>query len=120
MAFADPQSINISGTTTSLPRTGSGNGVGQFTSNDGAQTLSITQQSGKRIRRVALANLKKYSVNPLDTTLNVPVNASVSLVINQPVQGFTVAELTTMCTGLFTSLTASTNANLIKLLGGES
>jgi len=35
-------------------------------------------------------------------------------------QGFTLAEQTQLITGLTTWLTASTNANAIKLLGGEN
>jgi hypothetical protein len=41
-------------------------------------------------------------------------------VVDHPQSGFSQAELKDLCTGLMTNLTASTNANLVKFLGGES
>jgi len=121
MAYTDPQSINLTGSASSLPRvSGPANGSGQFMSNDGTLALDIKQSNGKRSSGIIRATIKKYSVNPLDTTLNVPVNASVFVGFNRPLQGFTVTELVTALNGLVANLQASTNANLIKFLGGES
>jgi hypothetical protein len=51
---------------------------------------------------------------------NKQVSASVFLVIDQPVVGFTAAELKDMVSGLLGLLSASTYSVTTKLLGGES
>lgn len=121
MAFADPQSVTISGTPTSLARTGSGIGAGTFGSNDGAIALDIRHSYGKaRNRRTIGFAHKKYAADPLRPTDNKPVNAGIRLVVDEPIQGYTPAELEALVVGFVTSLTAGTNANLKKLLGGEA
>jgi hypothetical protein len=42
------------------------------------------------------------------------------MVLDVPVNGFTTAEQVQIITGLTTWLTASTNANATKMVGGES
>ncbi|DAD52137.1 TPA_asm: coat protein [ssRNA phage Gerhypos.1_34] len=120
MAFSDPQSVNPGSGATSLPRTGQGAASGSFKSNDGTLTMDVNHIYGKRIRRSASVALKKYASDPTISGNSVLVGATVRLTIDQPIQGFSVAELTTLVTGLITNLTASSNANVVKLLGGES
>jgi hypothetical protein len=120
MAFADPQSITVSGTTSSLPRTGSGVGTGTFQSNDGSLTMDVRHSNGKRIRRTAGVTSKKYAADPLTPSQNVPVQASVRIVVDTPVQGFTNADLEALVVGFLANLSAGTNANLKKLLGAEN
>ncbi|DAD51652.1 TPA_asm: coat protein [ssRNA phage Esthiorhiza.1_7] len=121
MALSDPQSVNLTGTAASLPRTGGPvNGSGSFQSNDGTLSLEVKLSNTKRSSGIYRATIKKYSPNPLDTSVNVPVNASVFVGFNRPLQGFTVAEMVTALNGLVANLQAGTNANLQKFLGGES
>lgn len=120
--FSDPQSITI-GTTpgaVSLPRVGAGIGVGNFSSNDGSTQLTVQNTYGKRTRRVARVDYAKIAVDPLVPANNTKVSASAYLVVDQPVGGFTVAEIKDLVTGLATWLTASSGANITKLVGGEN
>jgi len=119
MAYSDPQTVTI-GSAATLPRTGSGVGTGTFSKDDGTIQLSVSHQNGKRIRRQARVSLSKISADPLLTNVNVRLSASAYIVVDVPNQGFTLAEQTQLITGLTTWLTASTNANAIKLLGGEN
>lgn len=119
MAFADPQSITID-TAISLPRVSSGTSGGGFSSNDGQTALSVSHAYGKRTRRTAAVVVKKFSSDPLVPTQNVPVSGTVRIVTDFPVQGYTAAEIEKVVAGLATWLTAGTNANLKKLLGGEN
>lgn len=118
--FADPQSITI-GSALTLPRTGTGVGTGRFQKDDGTVLMSITHQALKsRNRRTMRVDHSKIAVDPLVAAQNLRYSGSVYLVTDFPVVGYTVAEQVQVVTGLFTNLTASTNANLIRLLGGES
>jgi len=119
MAFADPQSVTV-GSAQSLPRTGQALNSGEFTSGDTAFKLSVSDQYGTRTRRQFRLDQNKIVTDPLFSTQNKRVSASVYLVCDHPKDGFTAAELKDLCTGLMTNLTASTNANLVKFLGGES
>lgn len=121
MAFADPQSITISGVTTPLPRTGSGIGVGGFSSADSSIMMDVRHSPSRtRTSRTIGITIKKYVADPLRPSDNVPVQATIRLVVNQPIQGYTPAELLAAIVGFTTNLTAGTNANLTKLLGGEA
>ena len=119
MAYSDPQTVTV-GTAATLPRVGSGIGTGSFSKDDGTIQLSVSHQNGKRIRRQARVSLSKISADPLLTNVNVRLSASVYIVVDVPNQGFTLTEQTQLITGLTTWLTAGTNANAIKLLGGEN
>jgi hypothetical protein len=120
MAFSDPQSVTVTGSASSLARTGSAIGSGSFSSNDGTVSLAVSSAYGKRVRRTARINLSKIAADPLVSANNIKYSASAFIVVDAPITGFTVAELTTLIHGLSTWLTASSDANAIKLLGGEN
>jgi len=120
MAYSDPQSVTIGGSATSLPRIGSGNGSGVFSTQDGSVQLLISNSYGKRNRRTARLTTKTLSADPLTPSNNVPVSGSFYVVADFPVQGIPVADQEALAAALATWLTASTNANLKKLLGGEA
>jgi hypothetical protein len=121
MAFSDPQSVTVSGAAQTLARTGSGLGTGTFGSSDGSYGMDIRHSYGKtRIRRTAGITNKKFAADPLRPTDNKPVNVTFRLVADVPLQGYTTAELVAIAVGFINSLTAGTNANLTKLLGGEA
>jgi hypothetical protein len=119
MAFSDPQSVTI-GSAQSLPRTGSGQTSGVFTKDDGTVKLEVSHSLGKRNRRIARVTQTKIVADPLITGTNLRLSSSVYIVVDVPPSGFTVAEQVQIITGLTTWLTASTNANATKLVGGES
>jgi len=93
--FADPQAIKQDGTTNvSFPRTGVGNGVGTWTSPDGLMVASVRQTSTKaRFRREMRIVVTKVSADALNPAINTPKSASVYLVVDQPIVGFTADEL---------------------------
>jgi len=118
--FSDPQSVTIGGVATSLPRVGSGLGQGVFQTPDSSTTLNVAHSYGKRNRRTAKLTMKTLSEDPLTPSNNVPVSGSFYVVADFPVQGITVDQQKDLAAALAVWLTASTNANLVKLLGGEA
>lgn len=120
MAFADPQSVLISGVTHSLPRTGSGPSNGTFKSNDGNVQLTVSSQYGKRFRRNVRLDFSKIAADPLVSSTSVKYSMSAYVVIDTPVTGFTVAEAKAVVDGLIGHLSATTGAAITKVLGGEN
>lgn len=120
MAFSDPQSITISGTANSLPRTGSGSASGTFVKDDGTVKLSVSHTYGKRTRRLIRVDHRKIAPDPLQPATNVPYTASVYMVVDAPSAGYSNAELKAIVDGFTAYLTASTGARVTQLLGGES
>lgn len=119
MAFSDPQSVTI-GSAISLPRTGQAIDSGVFTAADGNTVLTVSHQRGKRVRRTARIRYDKVVADPIVTGTNLRVSAGAYIVLDVPTVGFTTAEQVQIITALTTWLTASTNANATKMVGGES
>lgn len=119
--FLDPQTMTIAGVSTPLPRTPSQNSnrIGQFSSADGLNVLSIRQDStNARFRREIRISRKKVAADPI-SALNKEVSASVIIVVDEPKNGFNDADLTDLYTALTALLAAGGNAKLSQLLGGE-
>lgn len=120
MAFTDPQSITISGTTTTLPRVSSGEGKSKYTSSDGLISLVASTAYGRRQRHVLRLDHSKIAIDPLAPAMNAKVSASVYLVIDEPDMGYDNTELMALYAGFKTLITASSDALVSKVLGGES
>jgi len=120
LAFADPQSVTIGGVASSLPRTGSGVNSGTFTSNDGLIRLTVSSQYGKRTRRTLRLEHSKVAPDPLISSTNVKYSATVYMVVDTPVTGYTVAQQKELVDAFAAYLSASSGANVTKLLGGEN
>jgi ammonia channel protein AmtB len=121
VSFADPQSVTVSGSAISLPRTSSGQNAGTFTSADGLTQLSVASTIGKRTQRVLKLSQSKISADPLMPTTNVRSIQSCWLGFNGPSNGaFTVAESKALIDALVAYLSASTGARVTQLLGGEN
>lgn len=118
--LADPQSITIDGTAHSLPRVLTGTELGRFVSADAATSLEIETQSKGRRRTVARLRIRKVTSDPLVSTTNVRVDDTVALTINRPIDGFSDSEIEKQVAGFITWLTASSNANLKKIIAGEN
>lgn len=116
MAFADPQTV----LTQSLARTSSGVNSGSFTKDDGTRKLDVAHTYGRRTRRVIKLVDTKTAADPLNPTTNKPYSMSVSLVVDVPTFGYTVAEAKVIVDGLVAYLTASSGARVSQLLGGEN
>jgi len=119
--FADPQSVTINAVANSLPRTSSGTNSGAFTKDDGLVGLQVShQKTGKKTRHLIRLNHAKIAADPLLAGVNVKAQMAAYLVVEVPETGYTVTEAKQVADGLTAFLTASSGANVTKLLGGES
>lgn len=119
--FADPQSLTIGGTAVSFPRTSSSDGKGVYTPStlDRVLTLQSTQ-TANRARRISRLQRSKVAPDALFPAQNRPYDLTVSVLVNVPLFGFTTTEVVNEASGLLSWLTATSNANLTKLVGGEN
>jgi hypothetical protein len=122
MALADPQSIKISGTTTSLPRTSTGENKSEYTSADGTLDMLLSTQKGKRLRQVVRVDQSKITEDPFISTQNVEVGSSITLVIDRPRDrvGFNNTDTAALVAGFIEALTKEESKIITKLLAGES
>lgn len=117
--LADPQSITIDSAAISLPRVLTGTEVGSFVGPNTELTVASTAKNG-RVRTVARLNQSKVTTDPLVGSTNIFVNDSVALTINRPVSGYSDAEVLAQVKGFIAWLTASTDANLKKIIAKEN
>lgn len=120
MAFADPQSVTISGTPISMPRVSSGVGSGGFQSADGLTRLSVSHSYGKLTRRVIRLDQAKIAADPLLAGVNVRAEMAGYLVIQTPLTGYDNVQAKAVIDGFLAFLTASTGAKVAQVLGGEN
>lgn len=120
--LTDPLSITIGSSpgAVDVPRIIAGNNRSVYQSADGLVKVTFSSEYGKRVRRMARADLTKISADPFIPANNVQLGASVYMVFDHPTVGFTAAEMVDLMGGVTTLLTSSTNANATKLLGGQS
>lgn len=119
MALADPQSMTV-GTAVTLPRTITGEQSATYMAADGTIALLVTHQLVRGRRRTLVKATKKKVSTDVLTDVKSEITSSVNITFDRPNVGFTEAELIELVTGVFTWNTASTNANLKKVLGLES
>lgn len=120
MALEDPQSVTTTATHV-LPRIYKAQGVGTFVSPNSDLSLEVrpgVTQAGRNRKVVALSDSKVFT-DPA-TALPGRVSASVTLVIDTPMAGFTDEDTEKLTLGVLTWLTASTNKNLKKVVAGEN
>lgn len=120
MAFADPQSITISGSANSLPRTGSADNSGTFTKDDANLRLQMKHSYAKRNRSVIRLDHRKVAADPLIAAQNLLYSMSISIIVDRPPVGYSPTEVKAVLDGFLANLAASSGANTIKFLGGES
>jgi len=119
--LSDPQSVTINAVATSLPGTSRGSNASTYTKDDGNVKLSISHTyTSKRNRRMVRLDQRKIAADPLISAQNIEYKLGVYLVIDEPVTGFTVTERQYLVQALADWLKASTNANTIAVLGGQS
>lgn len=120
MALSDPQSITISGTTSSLPRVSTGDGKSSYQSADGLTRLTLSNAYGRRTRRVARIDVSKLTSDPFIPSSNVLVSMSNYIVFDTPPAGFTLSEAQAVYGGFKSLFTGSSDAMIVALLGGQS
>jgi len=122
VSFADPQSITISGTTYSMPRTSVGNNQAEYRSADGLLKLSASHAYGRRTRRVLRFDHSKIAAGLYDPSQNALYSMSNYIVFDVPALGvgYTNADVLAVYNGFKGLFTASTDALIAKTIGGES
>ncbi len=125
MSFADPQSVTYNGTALSLPRVSSSTNGGRFyvTGASGSDyTLELSHQYGKRTRRMARLNVGLVNANPFATGLSSYESTSVYLVVDTPAtNGIVDPAVAVLSVNALTGwLTATSNANALKLVQGQT
>jgi len=118
--FSDPQTLTLNSVANTLPRVSSGIDSGKFSKDDSNLKLAISHNYGKRNRRQVRVDFRKVAADPLATGFNKEYSMSTYLVIDHPPVGFTITEVKYVVDALSAFLTASTGANVTKVLGGES
>lgn len=118
--LADPQSLTLSQGAKTAARVLTGTTRGRFVAPDGTATLEVeTDGTANRQRTIVRVVDQKVAADPLTAVMQ-KVSASATLTINRPLATFTEAEIVSLVAGLTTWLTAGTNANLKKVIGGEN
>jgi hypothetical protein len=120
MAFADPQSLTINAVAQTLPRVSSGTNESTYTKDDGTVKMAVRHSYGKRDRSTIRVDFKKVAADPFLSGVNKEYSMAVYLVIDTPPVGFTNTEQKYVVDALSAYLTASSGANVTKILGGES
>lgn len=118
--LSDPQSVTISATPHSLPRTTSGVNLGEFTKDDGTIKMRVQHSYGGRTRRVIRLDHSKIAADPLISAQSIKYSTGMYIVFDVPPTGYTPAEILAIWTGFAAQLAASSNAVITKVLGGES
>jgi hypothetical protein len=91
-----------------------------YQSSDGLIQLAASHDNGKRLRHLLRVNHSKLTSDPFRPTENVKVSMSNYIVFDVPIAGYTVTEQLAVYTGFKTLYTATSDALITKLLGGES
>lgn len=121
MALADPQSIKIGATESSLPRVSTGNYNSTYQSEDGKVVLKLsTVSNGKRKRQVYRVDLNKITEDPFDDSQNVEVSMSCYIVLDRPLVGFSNTEAYEALKGLVDTMSASSYKTAKQLIASES
>nr|QDH86622.1 MAG: hypothetical protein H2Bulk35278_000002 [Leviviridae sp.] len=122
MAFSDPQTVTINAVAQTLPRisTDATSSVYQKDDSNVKLTIQQPQPSAKRWRRVARLDHRKIAADPFAPALNASYNMDVYLVVDSPKIGYTLVEQKQIVDALIAYLSASSGAQITKLLGGEN
>jgi len=120
MAFSDPQSVTIATVATSLPRVGQGVSSGSFSTPDGSVKLTVSHVSGKRNRSTLRLDFAKVAPDPLISANNIRYSMSAYVVIDTPITGYSIADQVSNAKALVDYLSASSNARITQLQGGEN
>lgn len=117
--YSDPQTLTVSGVGKTLNRTGSTATGGEFATADRAYLLSVAHQYGRRTRHVVKLKFDSLVANPLVSGQNVNQSMSIALTVDVPA-GYDTATAKAAVDALIANLSATSGANITKLLGGES
>lgn len=117
--LSDPQSVTYNGTATSLVGLGGSKGANTYASTDGSLVLDIKHQTGARSKTYIGLSRGTLVPNPYNPTTNRRVSNRAYLVIDgDPTTA--IGELQLLTKALLAAMSASTYANLDRIIAGES
>jgi hypothetical protein len=119
MAFSDTQTLTVGATPITLKGTFKEGFKTVYSNADSTVKLALSHVFGRRNRHTARVDFAKIAADPI-SGMNSRVTGSVILTIDVPKDGFTNAELKDYVLGLGTWESATSGANVLALLGGES
>lgn len=117
MALADPQSVTVSGSAKTLPRTGQALKEGTFQTADGEFTMTVKHDSTKRNRHIVKVQRTAMVSDPLFPSQNTSISYSAALNIDHPKNGAAAADVIALANAL---VAWATSANITKIVGSES
>lgn len=117
MALADPQSVTVSGTAVSMPRTGLDLTQGSFSSADGQTVFTVLHSTTKRTRHTIKLQRSAIVSDPLVPSVNQNVSYSAHIVVDIPKNGVSLADAVALANAL---VAWATSTNITKVVGGES
>jgi len=117
--FSDTQTVTVSGSAKTLNRTGTGPDTGAFSTPTRDRRITIAHNYGRRIRRTMRFQVDTLVANPLISGQNVNQSITIGFYIDHPA-GYDTTALKAEVDGVLGNLSATSGANITKLLGGES
>jgi len=117
--LADPSVVTVNAIAKSLNRTGSGTDTSAYSTADRSFRMTVAHSYGRRQRRLIKLIHDTLVANPLVSGQNVNQTCSVHLVIDSP-PGYDTTLLKQDVDGFLAYLTASSGANIAKIIAGES
>jgi hypothetical protein len=121
--LTDPQKFKeVAGTEVTAPRVSTGDFKSVYETSDGLNklTLSTSESNSNRRRHLVRIDVEKLTTNIYEESKKQAVSASVYLVVDRPVNGYSVAEMVKLVKGLVGLISASSYSVAEKALGGES
>lgn len=116
--FADPQAVTVNTVSQSLPAVSRNSDSSVYQKDDGAYKLTISHQyKAERSRFSVRLDTSKTAADPLVASNNRIYSTSVYLVMDKPTVGYSNAEVQQLASALSAWCT---QANLLKVLGGET
>jgi len=103
-----------------LPLVSRGEHKATYLNSDGTVQLTASHAYGRRNRRALRVDHSKIAADPFRPDENREVSMSNYIVFDLPDVGYTNTEALAVYTGFKTLFTGSTDALIVKLLGGES
>jgi hypothetical protein len=124
MALTDPIEVKeVAKTKVKAARVVSGNFRSVYETSDGLNKITIsTEETGSnRKRHLIRFDVSKITTNPYEETKKQEVTASMYLVIDRPIAGYTIAELAALLEGFNAFTSSGTEYEIAKrIMGGES
>jgi len=120
MAFSDPQSVTINAVANSLPRVSNVGSTSIYRKDDGTVDLTVMHSGTKRFRRAIRLHHTKVAADPFAAGINKSYDMSVTLAVDVPPIGYTIAEQKQIVDSLVAYLSATSGARVTQLLGAEN